>query len=98
MIEDRLPDCRRPRHDDAFTSARSHPELLIGEFAMRPQINLTNDDRKAIRTWSGIMGLAVVLVVGASLVLPALYRGLLVQTSVATKNAGVTVGVGSLLP
>ncbi len=40
MVEERLRDCRPPRRGEGLTSASSHPELLTGDFAARPQINV----------------------------------------------------------
>jgi hypothetical protein len=82
----RLPDCRPPRRDDSITSASSHPELLIGEIAMRPRIHipLSPTDRKVTRTWTGRMlavcALVAAAIVGYSMINPS-------TTSVA-RNAG----------
>ena len=40
MLDPRLPDCRPPRRNWSFTSASSHPELISGDLAMRPQIHV----------------------------------------------------------
>jgi hypothetical protein len=37
MRETRLPDCRPPQHDESVTFASSHPELISGDFTMRPR-------------------------------------------------------------
>ena len=47
MRIERLPDCRLPRRDDSVTSASSHPELLIGEMAIRPRITVPLGNHQA---------------------------------------------------
>jgi hypothetical protein len=53
MPSTRLPDCRPPRRDDSITSESSRPEVLIGEFALRPRIRirLSAPDREALSSW-----------------------------------------------
>jgi hypothetical protein len=97
MIEERLPDCRRRRHDDAFTSARSHPELLTGEFAMRPQIKLSSQDRKAARLWAASMLAAVAVLVVAVLTLPA-FRGAHAPTDALAQYQAGGLGLGVQAP
>jgi hypothetical protein len=54
MTATRLPDCKPPRRDESITSSSSHPELLIGEIAMRPRVHvpLTPADRAVVSVWS----------------------------------------------
>lgn len=76
MIDQRLPDCRPPRRDPRLESASAHPELITGEFAMRPRfdvapvrtgpVHLGNRPRHAIG--------AVALAMLAAFALPALNR------------------------
>jgi hypothetical protein len=60
----RLLDCRPARRDRDTTSASSHPELLVGEFAMRPRIHvlLAPNDQLVVSTWSRRMGGAVMTI------------------------------------
>jgi hypothetical protein len=53
MPNTRLPDCKPPRRDDSITSASSHPELLVGEFVLRPRIRipLSAAERAVVSTW-----------------------------------------------
>jgi len=69
MSEMRLPDCRPPRRDDSVTSASSHPELISGDFTMRPRLHalLTPADRAAVSTWSRRLVAGCVFVAGALL-------------------------------
>ncbi len=69
MSEMRLPDCRPPRHDDSITSASSHPELISGDFTMRPRLHalLSPADRTTVSTWSRGLVAGCVLVAGALL-------------------------------
>jgi hypothetical protein len=50
----RLLDCRPARRNRDTTSASPHPELLVGEFAMRPRIHvaLTPNDQLVVSAWS----------------------------------------------
>jgi len=65
MRIERLPDCRLPRRDDSVTSASSHPELLIGEMAIRP---------RAISGWRrrilAVGALVVAVIAGYSMINP----------------------------
>ena len=40
MFDLRLPDCRPPQRNRSFTNASSHPELISGDLAMRPRIQV----------------------------------------------------------
>jgi len=73
MITRKAFDDQPHRYDETITSARAHPELLIGELVMRPRIQfkLSDADRKANRKWGASIMLALVLAVGAALMLPA---------------------------
>jgi hypothetical protein len=69
-MTDRLIDCRPARRDSGTTSASFHPELLVGEFIMRPRIHvaLSPDDQITVSTWSRRMGggaMIVLVAVGA---------------------------------
>jgi hypothetical protein len=74
MRSQRLPDCRPPRRDDSITSASSHPELLIGEIAIRPRVNLARADREAIASWNrrilAVCALVAAVVAGYSMINP----------------------------
>ena len=63
-MTDRLLDCRPPRRDSDTTSASVHPELLVGEFVMRPRIHvrLSTDDQIIVSKWSRRMGGAAMMV------------------------------------
>ena len=67
MTTTRLPDCKPPRREDGITSASAHPELLIGEIAMRPRVHvpLAPADRAVVSAWSKRMLAACALVVAA---------------------------------
>jgi hypothetical protein len=69
MTHARLPDCRPPCRDESITSASSHPELIGGDFAMRPQSHapLAAARRAAIWPWSR-RALAIGLIVAAVLI------------------------------
>ena len=77
MIGDPLLDGWRPGCRLETTSARSHPELLIGEFAMRPRpcVQISDADRRAARIWSGWTIGAIAAVVIAVLGIAAINRG-----------------------
>lgn len=69
-MTDRLLDCRPHTRDSDTTSASAHPELLIGEFVMRPHTPplLSSDDRVTISKWwrrmsGAVMALFVVVLI-----------------------------------
>lgn len=70
------PYDKPPRRDDGVTSASAHPELIIGEFAMRPRVHvpLARADRDAVSTWSKRMLTACALVAAAFLVHASIYQ------------------------
>ena len=78
MHPERLPDCRPPRRQAGITFASAHPELICGDFAMRPRIpvSLNAEDRAAVQLWSHRMILAMLLlfILGVGLV-PMLGNG-----------------------
>lgn len=63
-MTERLLDCRPARRDRDTTSASFHPELLVGEFAMRPRIHilLNRNDQLVVSTWTRRMGGAVMMI------------------------------------
>ena len=65
MNDTHLPDCSPPRRDASTTRASAHPELMNGDFAMRPRIHvpLSAEDRAAISCWSRRMLAACTLVI-----------------------------------
>jgi hypothetical protein len=65
MIDTRPPDCRPLRRDESATCTSAHPELIVGEFVMRPRIRaaLAAEDRATVSRWSVGMISAWVLVV-----------------------------------
>jgi hypothetical protein len=65
-MTERLDDCRPARRDSGTSSASFHPELLVGEFVMRPRIHvaLTPHDQITVRTWSRrTVGVVIVILV-----------------------------------
>lgn len=74
MRIERLPDCRLPRPDDSVTSASSHPELLIGEMAIRPRITIPLGDHEATSGWRRpiltVGALVVAVIAGYSMINP----------------------------
>lgn len=74
MCIERLPDCRLPRRDDSVTLASSHPELLIGEMAIRPRIIVPLGDHQAISGWRrrilAVGALVVAVIAGYSMINP----------------------------
>jgi hypothetical protein len=74
MRHERLPDCRAQHADTSLTCASSHPELMWGEFAMRPRIDvhLTAAERKSYFIWSRAVLLVIALIAIGTIVLPAL--------------------------
>lgn len=76
MPDTHLPDCRPPRRDDSLTSAASHPELLIGEIAMRPRIHvpLTPADRDTVSAWSRRMLTACALIAAPFIAHSVIYQ------------------------
>jgi hypothetical protein len=74
MVAERLPDCRAPRPAEGVVSAISHPELLTGDFAMRPRIRLTPADRAACSLWSGRMISVWALIVLVMIAISAMTR------------------------
>jgi hypothetical protein len=73
MIGREVFDDRSHRYDGTITSARAHPELLVGELAMHPRIHvkLSDADRKTNRKWGASIMIALILVVSAAFLLPA---------------------------
>jgi hypothetical protein len=63
-MTERLLDCRPARRDRDTTSASFHPELLVGEFAMRPRIHilLNRNDQLVVSTWTRRIGGAVMMI------------------------------------
>lgn len=61
MNNSRYPYIDYGAHD--FTSASAHPELLVGEFAMRPRIHvrLAADDQHSVTRWSRRLGAMVMM-------------------------------------
>lgn len=74
MRHERLPDCRPTRPSDDVTSASSYPELICGEFVMRPRVivRLSCTDIDAIGRWRRRMVLAIVVV--ATLAVLSVYQ------------------------
>jgi hypothetical protein len=69
MSEMRLPDCRPQRRDEGVTSASSHPELISGDFTMRPRLHASLAPADHITASTGFQNLATIciFVVGALL-------------------------------
>jgi hypothetical protein len=76
MIDERLPDCRPPRRDPRLELASAHPELITGDLAMRPGIDVPprRTGSAALRNRSRWAIGAVVLAMMAAFTLPALNR------------------------
>jgi hypothetical protein len=74
MTLERLPDCRARRPDASVTSASAHPELICGEFVMRPRIPVSLDpaEQAAVHEWSRRMIVAAVLFIAGLAVLSTL--------------------------
>jgi hypothetical protein len=76
MPDPRLLDCKPPRRDDSTTSASSHPELLIGEFVIRPRIHnqLSQAERDVLsssrRRVVAVYALLVAALIGYSMLAP----------------------------
>ena len=72
MRSQRLPDCRPPRTDGSVTSASSHPELLIGELAIRPCITVARAGHKAMSIWTkrflAVSALVAAVIAGYSII------------------------------
>src|SRR5262245_45459334 len=70
MRSQRLPDCRPPRRDGSITSASSHPELLIGELAIRPSITLTRAMSIRTKRFLTVCTLVAAVIAGYSMINP----------------------------
>jgi len=95
MITREVFDDQPHRYDETITSARAHPELLIGELAMRPRIHvkLSDADRKANRKWGTSIMIAVFLVVSAVLALPAFRAGVAGPPPVLANSSNSSVNL-----
>ena len=72
MREERLPDCRPRRRDLSVTYASSHPELISGDFAMRPRVpvSLNSAERESVAKWTWGFAIAAILAMVVALALP----------------------------
>jgi hypothetical protein len=77
MREERLPDCRPCRRDLSVTYASSHPELISGDFAMRPHVPvyLTSAERESVAKWSWGFAIAAIVIMVMIMAWPALNSG-----------------------
>jgi hypothetical protein len=66
MSETRLPDCRPDRRDESITRASSHPELISGDFAMRPRLHASVRlaDDSASSSWPRCLSTSFLFVAG----------------------------------
>jgi len=69
MSEIRLPDCRPARRDAGITHASSHPELISGDFAMRPRFHPSVQiaDVTGASSWPRCLSTSCLLIAGVLL-------------------------------
>jgi hypothetical protein len=69
MNETRLPDCRPAQHDESVTRASAHPELINGDFAMRPRLHASvfHVDDTAASSWPRCLSTSFLFVAGIML-------------------------------
>jgi hypothetical protein len=77
MREQRLSDCRPRQRDLNVTYASSHPELISGDFVMRPHVpvSLTSAERESVAKWSWGFAIAALLAIVMVLAWPGVRGG-----------------------